>query len=958
MARYGGFRTGVTAKKGEWGYVELRSISQSGKELSWTFVHPDGGPATDRTVVRVDLAEPIPPGGTGVLDIEFHDKLPRVVARTGYFGSYHLVGQWFPKIGVLELPGERGATAPRWNCHELHLNSEFYADFGSYDVSITAPKEFVVGAVGEEQGAPVETPQGLRHHFVQGDVHDFAFAAWDRFQTLTASTRARAAARRGEGPLLEGVRESPHHPRRNRRIDPLLLRDARAYPYRTSTAIVPPFNATESAGMEYETFFTSYGVPGDPMLAAVRFVVVHEFGHGYFMGILASNEFEEPMLDEGLNEFWDTRLIAKAPVSFRIPALSRLGFPSLPLDWYDYERGGNPRNPPDPIAGNSWHRYSEATYNLIYTRTTLTFHDLATRIGDDVLARAMREYYRRWRFRHPSTADLRAVFEEVSGRKDVVDRWFDEQVYDARSIDDRIETVESAEILPQPGMVIRDGKRVELDQEAIDKEIRTKREAFAKEHPKPRPGEPGPFPFRSVVVARRFGPAQVPQTVEVRFEDGSVERTQWDPADRWQSWTFEKPVRVASAQPDPERGFLLDLNKLDDGHARRRIGPSTRWTLEALGMDAGPPRAPGVAVITLLASSAVQPGTPSRRGSCPLRAGPAPSGGARGPARAAGPFAAPRPLPRAKDPAPSLDSPGTIGVTLSDTAAVTADQRDPIALNNSALASVVVERVFDGVTLIVARAEGTVRTRALLASAGENYGRLFRVALVGLVPIGAASALSGVLFHAARTSAERAIMESQAVRGDRLAILGALVLLFVAQLCVDAARGMFAAEPYRQSALAASWAGLRLVVRRPLRSLGLGLATLLVGGGAAALCLLAPADPAGRGRIGVSQPSSLHNSPRRESDGTGRPIVGSADLARADAADRERRAALAMRSRKPVPPPAPAPPPEGRSGILDALAPPVSAPPPAGPVPAERPLPATDPASPDDSLSDPRRSGT
>jgi len=79
----------------------------------------------------------------GDLPLGHHDQLPRVIARTGYFGSYHLVGQWFPKIGVLELPGERGATAPRWNCHELHLNSEFYADFGSYDVSITAPKEFL-----------------------------------------------------------------------------------------------------------------------------------------------------------------------------------------------------------------------------------------------------------------------------------------------------------------------------------------------------------------------------------------------------------------------------------------------------------------------------------------------------------------------------------------------------------------------------------------------------------------------------------------------------------------------------------------------------------------------------------------------------------------------------------------------------------------------------------------------
>src|SRR5438105_4010147 len=186
-ARYGGFRSGVTDKKGEWGWIELRKLQQGGRDLKWQYVHPDGGPESDHTVIRVELAEPVPAGGTAVLDIDFFDQLPRVVARTGYFGNFHLVAQWFPKVGVLELPGERGATGPRWYCHELHLNSEFYADFGTYDATIVAPKGDVVGAVGEEQGPPRETPQGLAHRFVQGDVHDFAFAASDSFRELTGS---------------------------------------------------------------------------------------------------------------------------------------------------------------------------------------------------------------------------------------------------------------------------------------------------------------------------------------------------------------------------------------------------------------------------------------------------------------------------------------------------------------------------------------------------------------------------------------------------------------------------------------------------------------------------------------------------------------------------------------------------------------------------------------------------
>src|SRR5207237_9601957 len=133
---------------------------------------------TRRPAARLDPPEPLKPGAAAVIDFEFHDQLPRVVARTGWFGSYHLVAQWFPKVGVLELPGERGATQPRWNCHEFHLHSEFYADFGSYRAEITVPRGYVLGSTGVEIGAPEETPHGVRHRIAQAAMHDFAFTAW------------------------------------------------------------------------------------------------------------------------------------------------------------------------------------------------------------------------------------------------------------------------------------------------------------------------------------------------------------------------------------------------------------------------------------------------------------------------------------------------------------------------------------------------------------------------------------------------------------------------------------------------------------------------------------------------------------------------------------------------------------------------------------------------------------
>ena len=99
------------------------------------------------------LPAPVPPHGEIALDIAFRAKLPKIFARTGYVRDYFLVGQWFPKIGVYEPAGMRNRKSGGWNCHAFHANSEFYADYGNYDVTFTVPSKFVVGATGKQVSA-------------------------------------------------------------------------------------------------------------------------------------------------------------------------------------------------------------------------------------------------------------------------------------------------------------------------------------------------------------------------------------------------------------------------------------------------------------------------------------------------------------------------------------------------------------------------------------------------------------------------------------------------------------------------------------------------------------------------------------------------------------------------------------------------------------------------------------
>jgi hypothetical protein len=583
-----GFRSNEHVEDGQWGHVALGQVRQNGADVPWTFVHPDGGPATDHTVVRFDLPSPVPPGGTTTVDIGFHDQLPRVIARTGYWGGFHMVAQWFPKVGVLELPGDRGATTVRWNVHEFHLLSEFYADWGEYDVQITVPSAFQVASAGDEVGAPVEKEGKVTHHFVLGDVHDFAWMAADHF-----------------APPLEGRYDGPGSPHVKVRVfyppeyqasaAPSLKATIDAirwfsetlgpYPYKTSTCIVPPFNAREAGGMEYQTIFTGWGSSTvEPQTLTsdflIDFVVIHEFGHGYFYGLLASNEFEEPLLDEGMNEYWDIRMLRARHQAMHAstPLSKRLGInPSM--SGFEFERlgGALDDHPSDPIGANAWDRLSERSYGQVYERTATVMHDLEERLGHDTVARAFKLYYARWHFRHPSTADLREALVEASGDRRTVEQVFQQNVYGVEVVDDRVESVESEEVTPLPGTRLVDGKWIEDTKEAIEKQIDQRRTEWKKAHPDAKHGE-GPFPYRTTVVVRRDG-AQVPETLLVTFADGSTERLRWDDDRRWARFVLTKPVKVTSAELDPERQILLDSNKLNDGRRREPARAVTRrWT--------------------------------------------------------------------------------------------------------------------------------------------------------------------------------------------------------------------------------------------------------------------------------------------------------------------------------------------------------------------------------------------
>ncbi|MDD8019625.1 MAG: M1 family metallopeptidase [Acidobacteriota bacterium] len=582
-------------KKDEWGWIKITSLTTAdGQDLlpAAVFISPDQPPNPhDQTVLRVVLPQPLAPGQAVNLNIDFQARVPKNGLRTGYFRNGFFISQWFPKPGVYEEG--RG-----WNCHEYHLNSEFYADFADFQVKITVPKDFVVGACGQEMERTEEQTAGkVTYTYAQENIHDFAWTASPRFIKLERWFKGEEEVTLQEyqemaelvGLTVQDIKlpdvrmilliEKQHKNQADRHFQALKAAIKYyglwygPYPYQTITMVDPPFR-TGSGGMEYPTLLTAgTSVILEKEVLSPEQVIIHEFGHNYWYGLVASNEFEEAWLDEGINTYSTSKVSALAYGAGK-PSLKAIG---LPLSWmiklpavYDWQLAriiSAPVVKLDPIVNASWKFYNSGSYGLnVYHRAATSLYTLERLLGEKTWARVMRTYHQKYRFQHPRTEDFIRVVNEVSDQD--LSWFFQEFFYGAKDFDYAISYVETR-LKPEKYQGIFD-------------DLSGRTSGQASETTGPAPGQKkDKFKakiYETIITLRRYGEIKLAPgyalKLQVEFEDGSTEEREWDGQNRWMRFNFEKPVKIKRAVLDPEGLWLVDTNLSNNSYARK--GPATR----------------------------------------------------------------------------------------------------------------------------------------------------------------------------------------------------------------------------------------------------------------------------------------------------------------------------------------------------------------------------------------------
>jgi hypothetical protein len=421
----------------------------------------------------------------------------------------------------------------------------------------------VVGASGVPTGNRAN-PDGTKTlGFYGEDIGDFAFAASPHF-TVTDGTYASSM-----GPVQVHVLALAGHPAAGVRYRDIILKtlaefDRRygPYPYKVVT-VIDPEPGSQIGGMEYPTLFTGDTSWYEPT-HITELTAEHEFGHQYWYGMVATNEFEDAWLDEGINSYTEVNVLD----SILGRNTSVFDRPYANAGDYELQRLEYTAAPDfDPVTHWAFKFRNSGSYaGVTYGKTATLLATLESIVGRDTMDAAMRTYFMRYRFTHPTTEDFLRTIEEVAvarGRATVLPSgtvsavpigfadvppvnsslrgYFDQAVYGTQVLDYSIDGVSSSPAqwwIPEPK----------------DKNARKQ------------------IPYLSTVYLHRKGDFVLPVTVEIVFDNGDRIREHWDGVDRWKKLSYVRNAKVVSAEIDPDHSVLLDVDLFNNSYTTKANG--------------------------------------------------------------------------------------------------------------------------------------------------------------------------------------------------------------------------------------------------------------------------------------------------------------------------------------------------------------------------------------------------
>ncbi len=513
---------------------DFSKILINGKPVSLEIFHPDFENQYDSTTAKIKLSQDILPGDSVLIEFEYSLKSPFAFGRSGFSANktLYFFSQWFPKLGVFKNGN--------WICSQFHPFTEFYSDFSRYEVTISAPEEFLIASTGVKIDSTLGNDGKILHKIVQYGVHDFA---WGAVRDIVFQ-KDQYERKDGTIVTINGFIQKNNEQYSGRNFDAVknslsfFEEYVAPYPYESITFIDVPKNSGTIASMEYPTLFTFKTSEFSPLERHTpEETIIHEFSHQYFYGIVANNEVYEAWLDEGFANYFTSKIldkyyppryayfdffgyypikgalfleIAEIPLVY---TLSDFLVPAITTSLKYYYKGTGLGS----LKDTSYKLINRNVYTLVsYSKAEIMLQTLEKSIGFEKMMEIMKHYYNSYKFKHPVADDFWGVVNKYSGT-DL--SWLYEGAYQGSSYSDY--------------------KIISIDERDN----------------------------RCNVWVQRNGEIKVPQTIALYTERDTL-LAAWNGEERVKKIEFVTSNVILGAEIDPERKNLFDLNFANNSYLK------------------------------------------------------------------------------------------------------------------------------------------------------------------------------------------------------------------------------------------------------------------------------------------------------------------------------------------------------------------------------------------------------
>lgn len=529
-------------------FLKSASLNESPVELQ--YIHPESNNSFDSTVAKVTFSKAVNTGDSVKLKFTYRMPVPKSLQRFGYAAgrNFYSISQWFIKAGVF--------TDGKWICSEYHPFTNFFSDFGNYDVTVTVPESYTVAACGEEAERKNAPGGKVTYSFRQSGIHDFAWMASDNILSKNSEyvrgDKSRITIKTYVQPENEKYLERYIQAVKNSLA--FFEQHIGTYPYKTISVVDVP-KTSRSWGMEYPTLITVRSNLFSPVETLTpEYVTIHELTHQYFYGMAANNEVFEAWLDEGLASYLTNKIMdryyGKAFINFKlfgyypVFGLDFLSFSELPMVYtlgrYPVPEGmqalsGYYRNPSSSAIADTSYKLPDVSSYVTsgYYKPELMLISLERYMGQGKVLSILKDFFNTYRYTHPTGKDFIGT---VKKHSDEDMSWFFNNLYtSSATFDYRIKYVRST------------GVKNEYE-----------------------------------VMAERLGDGAFKEDVAL-YTDKDTLFQKWNGEERWKKLIFKTPNTVIGAEIDPNRKNILDLNYANNSYLiKEQYGGSINLTVRWL----------------------------------------------------------------------------------------------------------------------------------------------------------------------------------------------------------------------------------------------------------------------------------------------------------------------------------------------------------------------------------------